>query len=202
MTKDIGDPDFEQLATPAEILSGWKALTVADRKKLAAYAETLARMYQFADPGMTREDLLQTAYTLVLGDKRAWKLRQITFLAYMFGVLRSVASDLKRTNAGRVRAHSDPEGLDEERQEFEERVDRDDPEATLIARQEQERTRALIESLQYEFKDDQDAFLVLECLLEGKKPREVRETLNMEQKDYDAVRNRIARRTIKLLRPN
>ncbi len=198
MVKDVSeDPDFEPAATPEEVHSAWMALSAPDRKKLAAYAATLARLYQFADPGMTWEDLMQAADVLVLYGQRTWKMREISFLEFMFGILRSVAGDLKRTKAGKVRAassHEEPENLD--------LADTDDPVAILIAREQEEHTRAIILALQVEFEHDEHPFYVLECLLEGLRPREVRARLNMTAKDFDAARKKIDRRCRKLLRPN
>jgi len=204
MSKDLpGDPDIERLATADEIVSAWKALTTADRKRLAAYAETLAKMHQFADPGITRGDLLQEADARVLGETRQWKLRKITFMEFMFGVLRSIAGDLKRTKAGKVKAASQAEDfalLDD--LPSRDLIDRNDPETVLIAREEEERAKGLVATLQLEFQTDDDAFFVLECMIEGLPPREIRAQLNMSETDFDAVRNRIARRVRKLLRPN
>lgn len=191
------DPDFEQAATSDEVHSAWKALSAPDRKKLAAYAATLARLHQFADPGMTWEDLMQAAHVRALYGPRTWKMREVSFLQFMFGILRSIAGDLKRTNAGKVRAassHEEADNLD--------LVDTDDPVAILIGSEQEDHARAIISALQVEFKDEEHPFYVLECLLEGLPPREVRARLNMTAKDFDAARKKIERRCRKLLRPN
>jgi hypothetical protein len=204
MSKGLpGDPALEQLATPEEVLSAWKTITVADRKRLAAYAETLARRHQFADAGMTRNDLLQEMNARAFGETRSWQLKQETFMQFMFGILRSIAGDLKRTKAGKVRAASASLDLQEsEIVEGENLIDRNDPETILITREEEERAASLVKNLQQEFKDDQDVLLAIEGLLEGLPPREIRALLNMSETEYDAVRHKIGRRVRKMVRPH
>jgi DNA-directed RNA polymerase specialized sigma24 family protein len=191
------EPDPEFLATRAERLSAWKALSEPDRKWLIAYAGRLARRYQFADPGMTWEDLMQATYAKVFDDSRTWNVKAVSFRKFMAGVLRSIAGDLARTNAGRVRAGS---GIMEEGAW--EPIEHNDPLTLLEGMETDAWAQAHIAALQVEFQDDEGPFYVLECLREGLKPREIKERLNMGDKQFDAARNKIARRSLKLRNAN
>jgi DNA-directed RNA polymerase specialized sigma24 family protein len=198
MTKSLqGDPEPQAGATRDEKISAWKALTVADKKALAAFAERLAQAYQFADQGMTWEDLIQETASKAFRDNRNWELGRISFKQFLFGVLRSLAGDLTRTNAGRVRAESvhDEDGIAEV-------LDDRDPESILIEREREVDMQAHLAALQVEFEADDVPYYVLECVREGLKPQEIRERLKVSEKDFDAARKKIARRSLKLRRSN
>ncbi len=202
-----GDPDSEQLATPEETHSAWKALSIADKKRLAAYAARMARMHQVADAGMTWEDLIQGSTERVLYGPREWKLKRDSFVKFMYGVIRSLAGDLCRTNAGKVRAASRSEDAgetdeDEQHERVPITIEYEHPESLLIAREDKSYAESLLEALHVEFEDEEGPFYVLECVRDGLLPRQIRERLNMGEKEYDAIRKTIERRCRKLLLPN
>jgi DNA-directed RNA polymerase specialized sigma24 family protein len=198
MTKPLQQEDLEPqlVATREEMLSAWKTLTVADKKALAIWAERLARAYHFADPGMTGEDLLQDAAVLIVKGTRTWEMKKVSFRKFVFGVLRSLAGDLKRTKAGRVRAASmnDADDL------LENVRDDRDPLAILEEQRHEEAVQAHLSALQVEFEDDETVFFVLESIREGRQPQEIREQLNLDEKQFDAARKKIVRRSQKLWR--
>lgn len=198
MTKPLqGDPEPQVLATRDEKISAWKALSGRDKKALAAFAARLAKLYQYADQGMTWEDLMQEAHATALKESRTWEIKNISFKVFMFRTLRSLAGDLDRTNAGRVRAAAvnDEEVLEMVSNNL-------DPEAILLRREREEAVQAHLAALQLEFEEDEATFYVLESLREGLKPREIRERLKMSDKEFDAARQKISRRSRKLQRPN
>jgi PHD/YefM family antitoxin component YafN of YafNO toxin-antitoxin module len=197
MTKPLqqGDLEPQVVATREEMLSAWKSLTVADKKALAIWAERLARAYQFADPGMTGEDLMQDAAVLIVKGTRTWEMKKVSFREFVFGVLRSLAGDLKRTNAGRVRAAS----LNADELLENVRDDRD-PLAILEEQRHEKAVQAHLSALQVEFEDDETVFFVLESMREGRQPQEIRQQLNLDEKQFDAARKKIVRRSQKLWR--
>lgn len=198
MTKPLqGDPEPQVSATRDEKMSAWKALTERDKKALIAFAAQLAQMYQYADQGMTWEDLMQEAHARALKESRKWEMKTISFNVFMFGILRSIAGDLERTKAGRVRSRcvNDEEVLEAVPDDL-------NPEVILLRREREAAMQAHLTALQVEFQDDESTFYVLECLMEGLKPREIRERLEMSDKEFDAARQKITRRSLKLRRSN
>jgi hypothetical protein len=107
----------------------------------------------------------------------------------MLGTLKSIGSDLARTNEGRVRAASVTE------EDLPEGADQSTPEALAITRQQ-------IEALQGEFVDADQAFYILECVADGFTPREIRKKLDLSAKEYDAARKLITRRLAKFFLSN
>lgn len=192
------DPESEQLATPDEAMSAWRALSQEDKVRLGAFAEMEARFRQRYAPGLTGKDLLNEAAVRVLEGKRNWPLRKIAFIGFMFGTVKSIAGDLKRTNEGKLRAAALTEADLRTGDDANEGIN---PIENLSAGLDTPETFALAEdqlaAIQSEFEDDETAWYVLECAMEGYRPREIRERLNLSDHEFDAARKRIARRIAK-----
>lgn len=194
-----GNPESEQLATRDEKVSGWRALTKTQKVKLAVFADQQARMRQRYSPGLTGEDLISAALERAFMGKRQWRLHKISFLEFMFGIVRSIAGDLKRTAEGKLIAASSsdqelgPAG-DEggERKADEIAIDLDTPENILIAKQ-----QLAAFMTEFEGKDDEEAWCILECMSEGMTGPEIKEKLGITQTQYESACKKIARRAHK-----
>lgn len=196
-------PEAEHIATRDETISAWKALSTEDKIRLETYATQQARIRKKCAPGITGRDLLQDAWLATLEGRRKWHLRKVSFLTFMFGAVRSIASDLSRTNAGKLAAATVSEQelrLDEESSESsnpleELSVTYDTPEAIAIATEQ-------FAAFQNAFEDDEAAWYVLECVSEDLSGAEIQQRLGMSTKDFDAARHRITRRLRKFFLSN
>jgi hypothetical protein len=190
-------PEGEQVATRDETISAWKALSAEDKVKLDVYATQQARMRQKYAPGISGKELLREAWLRVVEGRRKWRMRKVQFLPFMFGVIRSIGSDLARTNSGKLAAASLPEDApgSEEEPDRQPRLDRhaaslDTPEAIAIAKEQ-------FAGFHSEFEDDESAWFVLECIAEGLSGPEIQQRLGISDKEFEAARKKIARRVHK-----
>lgn len=204
MTRPPDGPDSEQLATRDEKVSGWRALTRTEKLKLTVFAEQQARMRQKYAPGITGTDLVNEALRRAFVGSRKWRLRKITFLEFMFGIVRSVAGDLKRTAEGRLSGLSSSEqelgSTDEgsdERRTWDMAGDLDTPENILIAKQQ----FAAFQS-EFEVKDDEEAWCILECMAENMTGPEIQAKLGISKTAYESACRKIARRVHKFFVAN
>lgn len=191
-------PEGEQVATRDETISAWKALSAEDKTKLEVYATLQAWMRRKYAPGISGEDLLQEAWKRVFEGKRRWRMRNVEFLPFMFGVIGGIGSDLTRTNSGKLSAASLSEGAlrnEDDSSEQESPLDRyasntDTPEAIAIAKEQ-------FAGFHSTFEDDETAWYVLECIAEGLSGPEIQRRLGMSHNEFEAARKKIARRVPK-----
>ena len=190
-------PEGEQLATRDETISAWKALSPEDKVKLDVYANQQARMRQRYAPGISGKDLVREAAKRVFEGSRKWRMQRVRFLPFMFGVIRSIGSDLARTNSGKLAAASSSDDLlrGDEESRHPPRLDGhsvnlDTPEAIAIAKEQ-------FAGFQSEFENDESAWYVLECMAEDLSGPEIQQRLGMSDKEFDAARKKIARRVHK-----
>ena len=190
-----GNPESEQLATQDEKVSGWRALTKTEKLKLAVFADQQARMRQKYAPGLTGKELVNEALKRAFVGKRQWRLHKITFLQFMFGIVSSIAVDLKRTAEGKLVAASTSDqqlGPEDEatgeRQGGEIAIDLDTPENILIAKQQLAGFMS-----EFEGKNDEEAWCILEYISEGMTGPEIKEKLGLTQTQYESACKKIAR---------
>jgi DNA-directed RNA polymerase specialized sigma24 family protein len=195
-------PEGEQVATRDETISAWRALSTEDKKRLDIYAALQARMRRKYAPGITGEDLLQEGWLRVFKGRRKWRMRQVEFLPFMFGVIDSIGSDLARTKSGKLSAATLSEGSlrNEDDPEEESPLDRyavnpDTPEAIAIANEQ-------FAGFHSGFEDDETAWLVLECIAEGLSGAEIQQKLEISHNQFEAARKKIARRAPKYFLSN
>lgn len=189
-------PEGEQVATRDETISAWKALSLEDKIKLDVYANQQARIRQRYAPGISGKDLVREAAKRVFEGSRKWRMQKVRFLPFMFGVIRSIGSDLARTNSGKLAAASFSDDLlpgseGSARSHLgEHSVNLDTPEAIAIAKEQ-------FKAFQSEFEDDESTWYVLECMAEDLSGPEIQKRLGMSDKEFDAARKKIARRVHK-----
>lgn len=196
-------PEAEHVATKDETISAWKALSREDKVKLDTYATQQARIRQKYAPGITGVELVREAAKRAFEASRKWRLRKVSFLQFMFGIVRSISGDLKRTNAGKLAAATmseyDLQPGDEMQgstQVIEELcVEHDTPEGIAIAKEQ-------FAAFQSDFEDDESTWYVLECISEGISGPEIQRRLGITAKEFDAARKKIARRVPKFFLPN
>jgi DNA-directed RNA polymerase specialized sigma24 family protein len=175
------------------------ALSQDDEKRLVAYAVLQLRLWRLYGENQTEEDLLQEAFLRVLAGKRNWFLAKEPFIKFMFGTIRSLVRDLRRTRrgppAGKTISLEDFSDVAEGQLEQEAggRLENlDTPEELLHAMQQ-------FQALMKEFEDDSDGWCVLEYMrIDGLSAEEARAKLGLTPKEFDAIRKRIERRFTKI----
>ncbi|MBS1770575.1 MAG: hypothetical protein JSS77_12995 [Acidobacteria bacterium] len=147
----------------------------------------IAQRYAFGC-SLAPDDLFQQAAARAVVNGRTFATEQ-EMLAYLVNAMRSVAFDERK----KAKTHA----LD-----FAASFDDDASAATQMPShpsvadelmQEQE-AQARIEALQQLVKHNDNAALVLECLLDDMKPADIRQTLGLSATEYDSARTYIHRR--------
>lgn len=157
-----------------------------------ARAQRLANFLARSLTGFSGEDLLHETLTKLLGQDRVWR-RGLRPLLVLFVAMRGVSSnDLKKEMNGpidsfKVVSTTDEEPEDASGEHFEMVVSHDTPEATLMKRQ-------LLEQIQADVSQDEDAHLLLLVWIDGMRGAEAAAELGMDAKRHDAARKRLARR--------
>ncbi len=192
-----GDSQAQE-ATRDEVVSACLALRIGaseeDSKRLLGYAASQLRMRQIPSNHLTEEELVQNAFLAVLSGRRKWFLRREPFISFMFGVILSLARDVRRTKAGKLDKAT--ASLDELRSRLDDgelipgemEVDLELPDEILQAKQQ-------FEAFQRDFEDDYAAWCVLECMREkGLSGKETQKHLGISENEFNAARQRIGRR--------
>lgn len=195
-------------ATPADIRQAIEALTREDTERIRQTAQN--RIYKIgarAANGRDPDDLIEEAFERVLGETRHWYKERVAFTKYLVGVIWSIASEW----AGyRERNKKLPEfaGLESQLTKtdnegkqvspFDGLATKDlNPEQALAqaeANAERERhSETFMERIRAEFADDVLASLVIDGLLDDLDAAEIRETLELSDKEFKATMRRIQR---------
>jgi DNA-directed RNA polymerase specialized sigma24 family protein len=153
----------------AEAAAAVRSLTATDKTALIKIAWLYARKTPY-----DHEDLLQEALCRVLAGTRAWP-RDLAAVPFLWGVVRSIASEWKRQPP-------DPEP---------ERADPDGEERRRIAGIDAVRIVAL-------FADDPVAQIIVRGMMEGARGQELQELSGLDKTDYESKRTKIRRRIEKL----
>lgn len=151
--------------SPAEAAAAIRALTAADKTALMK----IARLYAKKTP-YDHEDLLQEALCRVLAGARAWP-RHVAAVAFLWGVVRSIASEWKAQAPDRAPESIDPDG--EERR--------------AVARFDVAKLLAL-------FDDDPAARAIVRGMLDGARGQELQQLSGLGKTDYESKRTKIRRR--------
>lgn len=204
MTRAPDGLEPEQVATREEKFSGWRALSSQEKLKLGIFAKQQALMRQKYAPGITGEDLVGEATRRAFEDGRKWRFRKISFLVFMFGIVRSIAGDLKRTAEGKLIGASISDqvlgGADEETGDpfpADPAPCLDTPENILVAKQQ----FAAFQS-EFENPDDEEAWCILDCMAENLTGPQIQEKLGISKKTYESACRKIARRVHKFFVAN
>lgn len=178
-------------------------------RQLASDKVALARLQRGAEWVLARtpalrascapEDLLQTALLALLEGRRTWKQDQVDLFGLILGTMRSLAYNneriLRETSvqtvpmAGKTAA----EETDRPNVEYDAPSPALTPEEALVARQDAAELDRKVTALRALWPLDDPARQVLEHLLKGKNKREVRQLLDLSDKEYWSVDRRLTR---------
>jgi hypothetical protein len=165
----VGNEPSADVLSRAEAVKALHALTDGDKTALMKIARVYAKKTPYG-----HEDLFQEALCRVLSGARAWP-RRLTALAFLVGVVRSIAWEWK----------SGPPG------DIPETVDAGTGEGSANASIDAGKIITL-------FADDPVAQKIVVGMMEGARGRELQELSGLNKTDYESKRTKIRRRIEKL----
>jgi DNA-directed RNA polymerase specialized sigma24 family protein len=172
---------------PAEVALALKLITRMDFLRLKAIARLHARGLP---PDVTWDDLLQEAFTRVIGGARR-KPADLSMVAFLAGIMRSLRTEHWRRARG---GPASPETLRIDHEDVSRQTElRDigaDPEHSLIALEQ-------LDAIEGLFAGDALVLGILEGLAEGHTAAQIRALLNVSKTDYDSARKRLRRAILK-----
>jgi DNA-directed RNA polymerase specialized sigma24 family protein len=178
-------PDLPQpepsLAEVAEIISALQTLSDGDLRILKSFGTFLmlgARGQFFA---FDAQDLIQEAIARTLDRIRKWEPQKIDFVTHLKGCMRSIADEWQE-KAGREPGYgldAELSGLSKSKWIFKENED-------YAAQQ-------ILDHARLRLNSDAMALRVLDHIVMGYRPAEIRELLNINANVYNAARKRITR---------
>jgi len=172
---------------PAEVALALNLITRMDFLRLKAIARLHARGLP---PDVTWDDLLQEAFTRVIGGVRR-KPAEVDMVAFLAGIMRSLRSDHWRRARGGPAA---PETMRIDHEDVSRQMELSDigadPQHSLIALEQ----LGALESL---FAGDAVVLGILEGLAERHSAAQIRVLLNISKTDYDSARKRLRRAILK-----
>ena len=189
MTTNLaGGPVVASREQVEEALAG---LSSVELLRLSRVAEYRHRSLGARGAGRNPEDLLSDVIIATLEGRRKWPT-DIEFMAFLQGGMRSLASHIRTGRT--VDAFDDiapnRSSGEEHEEDFVTQIAAapTDPARELLARELDERIRE-------RFKDDPVVLLVYEGFLEKMTPGEIRECLDISEKEYNAAARRLRRAT-------
>jgi hypothetical protein len=170
----------------SQILSAWQAMTARDLMILRKMGEALIDGTSYAEP----LDLMHEAFDRCLDGRRSWPTH-VRFSVFLGNAMRSIASAERANMVDRRSARAD---FADWSSSCDERGSAPSAEHEAMARQELAITMKAAAALSARLWDDEAARKVLNGILAGMSPKEMRESFGMDAKVYDAARMRVARR--------
>jgi DNA-directed RNA polymerase specialized sigma24 family protein len=169
VSPEVDLPARAETYSSAEVVRVLKSLTTQHKIALTKIAKAYARKTSYG-----HEDLIQEAYTRVLGGVRGWP-RTVAVVPFLCGVMRSIAWDW------RIERH-------DETVEVEEIGYEDSSVATGIDAQ----------RIVGFFNDDPIAQTIIVAMMDGARGEELRELSGLTQTEYESKRTKIRRRLEKV----
>jgi DNA-directed RNA polymerase specialized sigma24 family protein len=181
---DLSEPENKHLA-PEEVLELLDSLSAVELRKLR-----LIEGRRLAGTDFSRGMLYQEAVCqAILGERRC--PREVTFVAFLAQSMRSVASHRRKALSRQVAMSKvDDSG---NLAVFEIAADQLNPEETLIERE----AADAVPEIYKLFEGDDEAQLTIMAIAEGKKGKELRDELGIDQARFDYIMKRIRRAAAK-----
>lgn len=191
----------EKVATVDEISEAIEKLLPEEWAKLCAYAKNRARMMALYGAALDAEDLVQSAITAMLEERRTWNPKKVAFIGVLMGAMKSIASNHKEKSL--KSGYSVPEsqlatGDEDDEPETPVQLHPDsrlNPEEQLLAAEHDNESIGFVEDLYAFFGDDLEALLVMDCWKEGLTGTEIIQTLEIDRKAYETIVRRIRRKS-------
>lgn len=190
---DGGD---DVVASSERVSSHLTSLSAQDRWRIDQVARIRIESIGRAAKGRDYQDLIQEAATLALEGRRKWKYKQVSFLVFFGGVIKSVASHWAEKFEPREAISESQLGNGSHDVPFSKPLEAkpsDAPDGLAAAVTIDERTRGqkIIENVMRELEDDPIAYCILDELQKSCEPAEIRAVLGISGPDYDKAMKRI-----------
>ena len=205
--KEMDDSSSEAVASLEEVEAAIQAMSVADLERLQKYAGwRLRRIGPVAGGGLDPMDLVVEALEKARGGVRQWKAGKVDLVGLLAGIIKSVtshrAAQAKRQPPPRTGVEITGAGESEPISVLEQAPAADaSPEEQVLAREEEDRRRAVVEQLEAEFAEDETVQLIMEGWKDGMKGPEIREWLGLSQKEYETATRRLRRKARSAVAP-
>lgn len=179
----------DRVANPAEVRTAIEAMTVGDFARLRSFGRRKIRALGDRAGGFTEDDLLSEAVKRSLAGTRRWAPSRVDFCGFLLGVIRSIASHMRRTELGSpdipfieasLATDEDPSPMDHHAK-------------TEVTPERQAAARNQLAALEHHFVDDSEAAVVIGAWKDGMMGPEIKETLGWTQKEFETVARRIRR---------
>jgi DNA-directed RNA polymerase specialized sigma24 family protein len=181
---DVSGPESRHLA-PEEVLERLDSLTAGEKRKLKLIEQRRLAGTDFS-PGMLYQEAVCQA---LLGERRC--PRDVSFVAFLAQSMRSVASH-RREGLSRHVPTNWPDGLGN-LVDLPIVADQLDPEETLIEKESADVVGEIYKLLE----GDDEAQLTIMAIVDGKKGKELRDELGIDQARFDYIMKRIKRAVVK-----
>lgn len=193
MLTDKPQSKAEKIATAEEISEAIEKLSPEEWAKLHAFAQNRARMMALYGGSVDEFDLVQLAFTAVLEERRSWNTKKVSFVGFLIGAMRSIASNHKSKALRSGYAEPDSQVASEDEEEGVVSLVESHPDARLTPEQQLILVNWITEVYHY-FNEDAEACLVMDCWKDGLSGTDIIETLEIERKGYETIVRRIRRR--------
>ena len=192
---------LEKVATVDEISEAIEKLLPEEWAKLYAYAKNRARMMVLYGAALDAEDLVQSAITALLEQRRTWNPKKVTFIGVLMGAMKSIASNHREKSL--KSGYSVPESQfasGDEDGESETPVElhpdsRLNPEQQILTSEAEQEAVRFVEDLYAFLGEDLEALLVMDCWKEGLSGTEIIQSLEIDRKSYETIVRRIRRKS-------
>lgn len=183
--------------TGAELRAAIAALSTPQAAKLEAFAEGRVRRLGRKAAGLTAGELLSEAVTVTLAGSRKWNRANVDLTGHLMGAMRSISSHWARD--------FDPEEhpvLESDLMKTTGEGDVLSP-FELLAATEPDADRNLeakeqVEEIRAAFITDPVVSVILDGMLEGMSPQDVRSELNLTQTEYETAMRRLRRKAAQM----
>jgi DNA-directed RNA polymerase specialized sigma24 family protein len=196
----------EKVATVDEISEAIEKLLPEEWAKLYGYAKNRARMMALYGGALDANDLVQSAITALLEERRTWNPKKVNFTGVLMGAMKSIASNHKEKSlASGYSVPESPIASGDEDDESETSVQlhpdsRLNPEQQMVAAENENDITGLVGELYDFFDDDAEARLVMDGWREDLSGTEIIQILEIDRleidrKGYETIAKRIRRKS-------
>jgi DNA-directed RNA polymerase specialized sigma24 family protein len=184
LAKDLGEPEPAHLS-PEEVVERIDSLTADELQRLWIIERRRIDGTDFGERMLFQEAVCQA----ILGERRC--PRDVSFVAFLAQSMRSVASHRRERLSRQVPANDD--AVPQRRAGVSLTTDQLDPEQTLIEREADDIVKVMTDLLE----GDDEAQLTIMAIVDGKKGKELRDELGIDQPRFDYIMKRIKRAAAK-----
>ena len=191
-------PTEPRPATQEEIEEAIGALTQAQLVQLKNTAAFRHRTLGPRGAGRNEDDLLSDAIFATLEERRKWIKDNCDFMAFLQGVMRSLASHIRAGKSIDAFDEIDPNPASkpDNAEDFLEQLPIQgpvDPEQLLLARDLDKQARDLDKQIRERFANDVVVILIYEAFQDKMKPADIRSALDIKENEYHAAAKRLRR---------